>query len=169
MFDQDIRNGVYEGRYDKVDLMPGVGERGRDCILYLGGAKVGVIQCKKHSRRLTKPDVAREVIKLVLHYLKDNSLITDPGDFTYYLAASKDFTEPAIDLLSDFGGKITDEQDIEAWTIKVIGDNKSLQTLDFGDIKDGLFRVLRSIEAARITPDDLNLKLIFRTPKMGAG
>jgi hypothetical protein len=159
IFDRDIRNGIYQGQYDKVDLMPGVGERGRDSILYLKGAKVGVIQCKKHSGRLTKPDAAREVIKFVLHYLKDDSLITDPDNFTYYLAASKDFTEPAIDLLSDFGGKITDEQDIRAWIIQVIGDNKSLQTFNFDDTKDALFRILCSIEVQKITPDYLDYKL----------
>ena len=159
IFDRDIRNGIYQGQYDKVDLMSGVGERGRDSILYLKGAKVGVIQCKKHSRRLAKPEAAREVIKFVLHYLKDDSLITDPDNLTYYLAASKDFTEPAIDLLSDFGAKITDEQDIRAWTIKVIGDSKSLQTLNFDDTKDALFRILCSIEVQKITPDDLDYKL----------
>ena len=159
VFCRDIENGIYQGRYDKIQLMQGVGERGRDSILYLRSDTVGVIQCKKHSARLTKPDAAREIIKFVLNYLIDRSLITDPTKFTYYLAASENFAEPAVDLLNDFNRRITCEHHIETWTKRVISDHTSLQAFRFDDIKDELFGVLRSITVEKVTANDLDWKL----------
>lgn len=159
IFDQDIKHGVYGGIYDQIDLMQGVGERGRDSVLYFKGAKVGVIQCKRNAKRLSKPEVACEIIKFSLHYLKDSSLITDLQNFTYYLAASKDFSEPAIELLSDFNNKIIHQTDLEKWTQKVIRANKSLKGFHFSDVKNDLLTILCSIKIQKITMEDLSLKL----------
>ena len=48
LFKTDVEKGKFEGKFDDVSLMTGVGERGRDCELYYRGDKVGLVQCK-HS------------------------------------------------------------------------------------------------------------------------
>lgn len=76
----------WKGKYDEINLLQGVRERGRDCSLHLDGKSLGLIQCK-HSIdsgiRISRPECAREIIKFVLHYLLDKRLIHDPKKFTY--------------------------------------------------------------------------------------
>lgn len=159
IFKAEIENDVRKRKYDRVSLMPGVGERGRDCVLTYRGANVGLIQCKNYTGRLDRPGAAREIIKFALHSLKDRSLISDQNNFTYHLAVSSDFTEPAILLLDNFNDAITDEADFEKWTTKVINENKSLADMTFAGVKDDLAAVLRSIRVEKLTAVDLNLKL----------
>ena len=73
---------------NQVYLMQGVSERGRDCVLTLNGMPTGLIQCKRLSHNVTKREVLQEVVKFILHYLKDHSLIGDLDNFTYFLAVS---------------------------------------------------------------------------------
>lgn len=79
------------GTYDRVVLMNGVGERGRDCALIKEGQHFGAIQCKRYQGLITKPDAAREIIKYCLHALIDPELMPHPDKFRYIFAASKDF------------------------------------------------------------------------------
>jgi hypothetical protein len=55
------------GKFDKIDLMSGVGEKGFDSTLYLNNKIVGLVQCKKYKTRLTKPLVIKEFLKFELH------------------------------------------------------------------------------------------------------
>ncbi len=60
-------------KFDKIQLMQGVGEQGRDAVLSLEGKNKGIIQCKKSRTNISKPDFAKEVIKFILNYIKDHS------------------------------------------------------------------------------------------------
>lgn len=92
-----------------VALMQGVGERGRDCVLYQDSRIVGLIQCKKYIGRINKTQVLKELIKFSLFALQDNAICPDPGRFNYHFYVSSDFTEPAIDLLGKYRDQIKSE------------------------------------------------------------
>jgi len=162
IFDADINNHVYDGKFDKVSLRTGVGERGRDCSLHFKGNNVGLIQCKKvkgKHKRISKPSVAKEIIKFILHYIKDKSLITDINNFTYYFATSLDFSEPALDLINSFNTSIIIEQDLKKWTQEVINEYEGLSDLNYDDIDEEMKEVLRSISVKEIIPTFLDIKL----------
>lgn len=102
---REIESGIFITS-NKIALMQGVGERGRDCTLYLDSISNGVIQCKKYSARLTLPQVLKELIKLLLHSILDESIIPNPKKFTYYIYSSNDCTEQALKLIYGFSHEI---------------------------------------------------------------
>ncbi|MXP49941.1 hypothetical protein FD733_12675 [Pantoea sp. Eser] len=104
-----IKREIESGMFiisNKIALMQGVGERGRDCTLYLNSIPNGVIQCKKYSARLTLPQVLKELIKLLLHSILDESIIPDSKNFTYYIYSSNDCTEQALKLICGFSHEV---------------------------------------------------------------
>ena len=65
-----------KGLYDKAYLMPGVAEKGIDILLQKNGKNEGVVQCKmKTIGNIYKSEAAKEIIKFVLYYYLDRSLI----------------------------------------------------------------------------------------------
>lgn len=157
-----IEKGHYQGKFDKINLLQGVRERGRDCSLHLDDKSVGLIQCK-HSigsgNRISKTECAREIIKFVLHSLEDNRLINDPKNFIYWFAVSYGFSEKAKDLLDDFGKEILEQEELKKWTEKVINANEGLKHLKYRDIESNLKRILTSITVKKVIPQDLDLML----------
>ncbi|UAK20246.1 hypothetical protein [Kluyvera sp. CRP] len=98
-----VKREIDEGKhplFTKIVLMQGVGERGRDCILYRNDIVCGVIQCKKITSRISRPVVIKEVIKFLLFYLLDNSLMPTPATHQYHLYAAMDLSEPAAIFLN---------------------------------------------------------------------
>lgn len=102
---REIESGIFITS-NKIALMQGVGERGRDCTLYMDSIPNGVIQCKKYSARLTLPQVLKELIKLLLHSILDRSIIPDSKNFTYYIYSSNDCTEQALKLIYGFSHEV---------------------------------------------------------------
>lgn len=88
---EEINNSKYSN-IDGISLMQGVSERGRDCVLYNQGKVAGLIQCKKYTGRLTKPQALKEIIKFLLFATLDESLLPDPDNFEYKLYVSNDLT-----------------------------------------------------------------------------
>jgi hypothetical protein len=146
-------------KYDEINLLQGVRERGRDCSLHLDGKSLGLIQCK-HSihddRRIARPECAKEIIKFVLHYQIDNSLIHDPKNFTYWFTVSFGFSEPALKLLTDFNNEIESQPELKDWTEEVIRNNEELKHLQYTNIEPNLKAVLKTITVKKIIPQDLN-------------
>lgn len=72
IFKEDIVNkgefSYKEGTqiFDEIRLMQEGSDEGRDCTLHLNGSAVGVIQCKCYNKNITKPQVAKEIIKFSL-------------------------------------------------------------------------------------------------------
>lgn len=152
----------WKHKYDEINLLQGVGERGRDCSLHLDGKSLGLIQCKHstdNENRISRPECAREIIKFVLHYLLDKQLIHDPKNFTYWFAVSFGFNEKAKDLLDDFNHEILKQTELKNWTETVINDNEELKHLKYNDIESDLKTVLASITIKKIIPQDLDTLL----------
>ncbi|WP_455917170.1 hypothetical protein [Pseudomonas cerasi] len=96
-----IKVNDYES-FDQVVLMKGVGERGRDCLLYRQGHVAGLVQCKKLQKKMSRPEVMEEIIKFLMFALSEDELIPKPEAFEYHLYASGGYFETAVTLLSSF-------------------------------------------------------------------
>lgn len=159
LFRYEIQRGNHQDLFDAVSLMPGVCEQGRDCSLVYHHANAGLVQCKRISNRMTKPAVAREIIKFALFYLQNESLISDVDSFRYYIAASSDFSQPAIQLIDSFSVSMPDESDLEEWVNEVIEEYESFAKFTYADVGDKLRDLFSRLHVGKITPTDLNLRI----------
>lgn len=147
-------------RLTHASLMTGVGERGQDILLTNEGLQVGLIQCKKVNSNLTKPACAQEIIKFGIHAVLDDSIIAPIGiPFTYYLAAAKGFSNPAIELLCSFSKKIVLEKDYQKWVNEVLRNYKSFKGINYPNIAQKLSSVLTRLTVETIVPSKLDLWL----------
>ncbi|ARK10198.1 NACHT domain-containing protein [Fibrella sp. ES10-3-2-2] len=145
--------------FDAVDLMQGVGEKGRDCILTKEGRNVGVIQCKKVASNISKPQFIKEVLKFLLFAIKDKTLIDNPKEFKYFFCVSTGLAGTTKELIRDFNKSILKEKDLEVWVDCVIKEYKQFDGLVFSTIEKDLTVLLENIKLDRILPQDLELWL----------
>ncbi len=145
--------------YDDIALMQGVGEKGRDCVLYKNGAITGAIQCKKYKDRLTHPDCTKEILKFVLYSFFETTVLPDADNFTYYFAVSEGFSGPAADYLDKFNEEIVKEGELENWVNEVKTKYASLKNLDYKTILPELTKRLAAIKIRKILPQDLDMVL----------
>jgi energy-coupling factor transporter ATP-binding protein EcfA2 len=157
IFKGKIENGEFPNKFDKIDLMQGSGEQGRDCVLTFNGKNVGVIQCKKWQKRLNESEAVPEIIKFVLNFLEDKTLIDDINNFTYYFAVSTGFTGETTSYLTDFNNRILQEPNLAKWTNEVIKKYETLHHLKYAAIENDLKNVLASLHIEKIIPEDLDL------------
>ena len=98
-----LGTGLLIPRFSSVELMPGVGDQGRDVLLEFEGKTVGIVQCKHSVRfgnRISRPAVLSEICKYLLYcHLKEEP--EEGGQITYVFATNVDLTGPAAQLLSD--------------------------------------------------------------------
>ncbi|WP_118975919.1 AAA family ATPase [Taibaiella koreensis] len=144
--------------YDDVSLMGGVAEQGRDCVLFRTGKAHGVIQCKKYASNLGKDEFGCEITKFVLYSLLDERLISDPKDFTYYIAVSKDFTADCRSFIDGFTNHILIEPNLDAWLSSNL-QMPTLRTLAIGNYKEEVLDILSKIKVKKIVPQDLDIEL----------
>ncbi|MGZ3837520.1 MAG: AAA family ATPase, partial [Flavisolibacter sp.] len=159
LYEQEIRHGELAGMYNDIWLMEGVREKGKDCALYKQGELAAVIQCK-HRSKLTsigKVDVAKEIIKFVLHIINNRQEVVQP--FNYYFVVSSDFDSKSRELLEDFNNRIILEKDIEKWTASVINETKTLSQLELADIRQPLHHFLTSMVVHHKASTDITLLL----------
>lgn len=153
-------NPTWKNLYDDIDLMQGVGEQGRDSVLYKDKVITGVIQCKKYSTRISKPECIKEILKLVMYSFFDNSILPDENNFTYYFVASGGFSGPASEYLDKFNEEIAKEAELEKWFNELKEQYKaSLGALDYQAIRMTLHKKLSAIKILKVVPQDLDLEL----------
>ncbi|MGG3857133.1 ATP-binding protein [Metabacillus fastidiosus] len=145
--------------WDEIQLMQGVGERGRDSLLLKKGEPVGVIQCKRYKNNIDISEVGKEIIKFILHYTQDNKLIPNFNCFTYMFAVSYGFSENALNFLNSLSSNTYDKDEVKRWAGEIISKTASLKTVIFDDIKDTLFECLDKVTFKKIIPDDLNIMI----------
>lgn len=159
VFKKDISIGLHSGVFDIARLMKGTSDRGRDILLQLNGKNVGILQCKRFESLITRPGLAREILKFILHSLQDKSLIHDVKCFKYYFTALRGFNEPATKLISNFNEEILNDKNLVAWVNEVILDNESIKIKDYKEVEDGLKEILGTITIEPLTADELDMKL----------
>jgi len=132
--------------FDNAILMPGVGEKGVDVLLKKNGKNVGAIQCKMNkSGNLSKPIVAKEIIKFILFFIKDSSLINDINKFQYYFAVTGKYTSPSIKLLSNFKNEILTEANLKKWTESVLSKYAAFKGIKYSSIQKELKKNLSKL------------------------
>ncbi len=152
-----VRQKPYCDLYDTVHLMPGVGDDGQDVILTKESRRVGLIQCKHYQAPLNKPECAKEIIKFALNAVCDPTLITDPDEFTYFLATTSKFAGTATTLLASFNTAISNESKLAEWTDQVIKKYKaSFGHLTFQQVEPKLLDILTCIRVKTIIPTQLD-------------
>ena len=150
---------------DNVSLMQGVAEQGRDIILSKDGLNTGVIQCKKYKGNLSITEVAREILKFILYYLHDKSLIGDIKNFNYYLSASTGFSGKAIGAFNDFGKYLCTEPKLKDWVEDIFRDYPAkFSGWSYEHINDELLNVCKTIKIKKIIPQDCEYWISEFTP-----
>ncbi|MGV3598241.1 MAG: NACHT domain-containing protein [Bacteroidota bacterium] len=162
LYDNEVKNGDWNKKYDEVIIMQGVGEGGRDIKIIKNGNPVGLIQCKHSTdsmKRIGKTECAKEIIKFVLNYLVNRTIIKEVNNFDYYFSVSYGFKENAIEFLEQLNTTIANEPDLQKWTEQVITQHDSLSSLNYADISSELLDALQSIQFHKIVPQDINVLL----------
>lgn len=158
---REIESGVFMTS-DKISLMQGVGERGRDCTLYMSNVPNGVIQCKKYSSRLTLPQILKELLKLLLHSILDDSIIPNSTNFTYHIYSSNDCNEKALKLIYGFPHEIDSyikSGIIEKYAKDVIEDYEAFTSFRSSIPLDELSTLLRTINVNFSNGSDLSSRI----------
>jgi hypothetical protein len=157
---EEINNSKY-ANINSISLMQGVSERGRDCILYNQGKVVGLIQCKKYTGRLTKPQALKEIIKFLLFATLDKSILPDPDNFEYKLYVSNDLTEPAITLIKEYSIKISDEIEngvVDQYIKEIANEYESFSTYKENTPSEAIKSRLKKIKVSYSNATDLSAR-----------
>ncbi len=155
------KEGNWNG-FDKIESLGGIKDKGRDCNLKINGENYGIIQCKhsEKSNQLGKTKFLKEVIKFLLHSLKENSLIYDIENFEYYIFSSSGLKSDTKKLVKSFNTNVFEEPGLEKWVNDVIRQYSSLQDLgSYRKIKEDLDKLLSSIKVNEIAAKDFDLML----------
>lgn len=153
IYNEKIKDGTLTEFADKVELMQGIGEKGRDCILTKNGSVVGLIQCK-HTigrNRLSVSIIREEIIKFLINYIQDPSLITDENNFTYIIVTNFEFAEPVIAFLDNFSESLKKDLASLKKSIKKILNNYQLLKVTNGeDLENKIIDISSKIKFEKI-------------------
>ena len=157
----EIKAGEHQA-FTNISLMQAVGERGRDCVLYYNNSVAGVVQCKKHVNKFTRPSLLRELIKFALFSTLDASILPNPDSFEYIFYVSSDLNEPAITLINSYPTELYKE--IQKGNIaKYIGDvtaeYESFACYRANPPITDLLSILQSIKVSSNNATDLTSRL----------
>ena len=156
----EIENGEHD-KYSKVSLMQGVGERGRDCVIYYNDDIVAIVQCKKYKANITRPSFLKELVKFLLHLTLDSDLYS--GDNVNYLFyVSKSLTEQAIKLTKQFGQEIINDIDngnINKFIREVVLDYVSFESYVDKEPYDEIIRLLKKTTVQVCDETDLSYRI----------
>lgn len=109
LLEHELQQQDHGHRFTNVAQMPGVGDRGRDIILYRDDAVCGVVQCKRNKSRFTKRMLIKELVGFSMHALMDSSLIPNRHDFSYHLYVAGELSETAALLVHGYPAGIEAE------------------------------------------------------------
>lgn len=146
----------------QIALMQGVGERGRDCVLYNDGKVCGLIQCKKHKGRLTLPVLLKELIKFALYANQDSSILPDIENFQYFIFISSDFTEPANNLLHNYKTSIANEienNNIKSYMEQVVSEYESFIKERHNLPSEKIYSILTNLKVVAVNGVDLTARI----------
>ncbi|EPG1669415.1 hypothetical protein JH838_002375, partial [Acinetobacter baumannii] len=147
--------------FTKIALMQGVGERGRDCVLYDNQGVCGLIQCKKYSGRLTKPQILKELIKFALYSILDNSILPNIDSFKYIFYVSNDFTEPSLNLLFNNSIILDDIENniINKYIIELVEEYESFRPLRDNPPFENIYNILRRLKISGVNGSELTSRI----------
>lgn len=154
-------------KYDSIDLMSGVAEKGRDAVLYMNQNITGIIQCKHsiNKTKMSKPECAKEILKFILNVIKYN-IVSDKENIKYYFVHSEGFKEPAQKLLNMFNTEIIcDKPQLKKWIKEITSNYKKLADLKYSVIEKDLLIILKTIRIQKFEKTDID-KMLHKYPKI---
>lgn len=162
-FNEQIKNNLFSGMYDKAELSVGIGEGGADIKLYFNNKVVGCVQCKKYSGNVSDVIIMTDIVKLLLNHIdeclinkvKTSSFIHSIDTFTYYIVVAKDLTQKAKTLTSDFNGNwsvLNLGEIFETITSKYI----KLKHIDFNGVEPELKHLLNNLKVETLNAVDID-------------
>jgi hypothetical protein len=146
--------------FDDINLMSGIRDRGRDCVLLKKGKNCGLIQCKKYAGAYSKEDFGMEITKFALYSLVDTTLIYDANDFIYYIAVSTGFVLGCNQFIDDFNNLILTDKALDKWISKNL-EKSELSVLNLKERRTEVLDILTKIKVRRIIPVTLD-SLLFK-------
>ncbi|WP_437574814.1 hypothetical protein [Sorangium sp. So ce887] len=118
----------------RVFLMQGVGERGRDVVVYTPDGRLAeIVQCKRLRSRMTAPELRRELLKLAIHAFLEPEIL-GPGPVRYELWCPGGLAEPALDLIARWPTQWTEDK-IGEDALKVLGEYTAFSGLSWESAK----------------------------------
>lgn len=159
IFDEEKNNQSF---FNKAILMQGVGERGRDVTLYSNSNPVATIQCKhsqNNGKRYTVNEVGNEIIKFILHYLQDKSLIHDLDSFIYYFATNTNLNEDATNMILSKETFISNKHLFLKWIKNCLRDYKKLKLKNNDEMVNSVLDTFSKIEIEVLTKEKINEKI----------
>jgi molecular chaperone HtpG len=161
IFQEELKNKKTDFNYDEVILMQGSKDRGRDISLRLKSENVGLIQCKKYKKNLSRYELGKEILKFVLFSLDDNKLISNTQDnFYYYIAVSSDIEEKGKNLISEVNNNQFNKDEIRKWVKNLQRDYAAFKSNNFDANKqDKVIAVLEKLNIKSLICTDLDFIL----------
>jgi hypothetical protein len=154
------REGKFSSRHNRIHLMQGIGEKGRDCALFSGSEFSGIIQCKNYKNSILKGPCLEEIIKPLLHTIIGNLTISHPEKFEYFFVAPLGFAGPANDMLGSFSNFVDNNRpEIEKAVNRLKKDYKCFDQIEFATIEARLTGLLKAITIIPYTKADLDSEL----------
>jgi transcriptional regulator with XRE-family HTH domain/tetratricopeptide (TPR) repeat protein len=140
----------------KVILVKSSGDQGRDVLVYANGSLRTIVQCKNLSSAVAKPQLLRELVKLVLHDIKTPFL--PANGVNYEIWAPGGLSEPAEQLLAMWPQQLAADE-IRAAFDAVTNEYKKLKDVGWNESKGPLLATL----SVKVKPwRQLNLDLTRR-------
>jgi tetratricopeptide (TPR) repeat protein len=140
----------------KVVLVKASGDQGRDVLVYVNGILSTIVQCKNQASPVTKPQLLRELLKLILHDMKTPFIPT--SGVNYEIWAPGGLTEPAERMLAEWPQNLQIEE-VRAAFDAVTTEYEKLKGLSW----DASGNVLATNLSTKIRPwRQLNLDLARR-------
>jgi len=124
-----------------VTLIQASGDKGRDLLVHKDGTLIRVIQCKNLLKKVGRPDILQELVKLLLFNEVESFLPVTP--VLYELWAPRGFTEPADTLIAEWPNKL-DEADVLSAFQKVTSTYKTLEHFRWETVGPKLIVKLKS-------------------------
>lgn len=161
--------------YDDTCRLNGGADQGRDVILFLDSAPVGLVQCKRYgSTAVTLQMVAEEICKFFLHAEIDPSIAAPVGDeFSYIVAIADKAQGGLVSFLQDKGrARFEKERSLFEKSAKKVRnkyvslkENPLLKTLDEKELCDLVWKRIDTLKTGIYKKDNLS-SLVNKYPKV---
>lgn len=152
--------------YDDTCRLNGGADKGRDVILFLDSAPVGLVQCKRYgSTAVTLQMVAEEICKFFLHAVIDPSIAAPVGaEFSYIVAIADKVQGELVSFLQDKGkARFEKERALFEKSAKKVRnkyvslkENKLLKLLNEKDLCDLVWKRIDTLKTGIYKKDNLS-------------
>jgi len=137
--------------FDRIDVLSGQKDGGRDCIFHKNNKFVGVIQCKNYKEEFSKSQFINEFLKFTKNVVTEEIPNITCENFKYFICTSKGIHNKTLDFINEFNKTKTIDKEL-------IQKNIETKALSEDEIEK-LINVFKLINLEQIRSDDLDLLL----------